>query len=258
MPYLVRINELENIHTHLDLIAGLPYDSVETFSQSFNQAISTLPRYLQLGFLKVLPGTLIAEQSADFGFSSMPYPPYQILSTKWMSFTDLMSLEKFDHYFNIFFNSEKMTSTLHYLLKQLINPFNFFRSLFHFCEIKGFEPKKDYYEAFSRLAEYITIELPEMKDYLFDSLLFDWCLNVYSPRIPRLLQNPISSELKDSIYILLRTSPESLPEALCSAKPYLKKAIFAKFSNIDFIDNKLMGKSRLIVYQDEGLKMVLW
>ncbi|MBN2829344.1 MAG: DUF4080 domain-containing protein [Candidatus Cloacimonetes bacterium] len=257
-PYLIRVNRLENIHTHLDLIIGLPYDTITSFGKSFNDAISTLPRYLQLGFLKVLPGTEIAKQESEFKLKAMPYPPYQLLKNKWLSFEELMNLEQFTHWFDLFYNSEKMTSTLHYIIEQIEDPYHFFSELFNYCTENGLVPHKDYYAAFSYLTEFISWKYHSFVDYLLDSLLYDWCVNVHSPKYPPQLRIDSSNILKNEIYAILRTNPDALPQELLSAKPYFKKALFAQFSNNEFITSKLSGKSRMVVYQDDGLHLILW
>ena len=257
-PYLVKVNQLDNIHTHLDLISGLPHEDLTSFSNSFNMAIKTYPRYLQLGFLKVLPGTKIAEQAEDFEIKSMPYPPYQIIQNKWLSFTDLMDLDRFTHYFDLFYNSEKMTSTLHYIVGKVDNPFDFFSSLFTFCKDNGFESKKDYYIAFKLMADYIKSEYDELSDYVMESLYYDWCNNVCNPKVPTILVSDDSVAYKSETFSTLRNVDKELPEVLQNAKKYLKKALFARFKNAEFVENKLNGKTQLITYREEGIQRVLY
>ncbi len=249
---LRQLNTLDNIHVHLDLIAGLPFEDLDSFEQSFNQAISTAPQYLQLGVLKVLPGTEMAEDAEEYEIKSMSSPPYQILSNEWMSFKDLTYMDKFTHFFDLYYNSERLPNTMSYLSPRLENPFRFFQGLMSHCISKGFEPKKDYYLAYSLLIEYLSMDYPGFVDYCKDSLRYDWCLYVHKPHLPKALVQISAKELKDSIYQILRVPESELPQELLPAKPYFKKALYATFSNNEFINATLKGNTKLIVYKNDS------
>lgn len=89
---IARLSAAGNIRTHLDLIAGLPFDTLETIGRSFDDVYALGPEHLQLGFLKVLPGTEMRERAAEYGLSHSPHPPYEIYENRWLSREDLSIL----------------------------------------------------------------------------------------------------------------------------------------------------------------------
>ncbi len=104
-----------NIHLHLDLIAGLPYQGWEGITESFDQVMQLCPDQLQLGFLKVLPGTPIAEQTAELGFVASSRPPYEVLRSNWLSFAELNQLHLIEQLLEDYYNSGLLRETLPYI-----------------------------------------------------------------------------------------------------------------------------------------------
>ncbi len=253
---LNNVNELENIHVHLDLIAGLPYEDIDSFANSFNQAISTNPQKLQLGFLKVLPGTEMAELVEEFGMHFMRTPPYQVLSNKWISYNELATLDTITHFFDVYYNSERLRETMAYITSNVDNPFSFFVSLTKYCLKHNFEPKKDYNKAFSLLYKFIEEYYPDLICYCRDAMLYDWCINIHNPNIPHELVNTEMPILKNKVYSILRNTDEELPNALTLSKPFIKKALFAVFENKKFIKSKLCNHNLMIVYKTDEVKHI--
>lgn len=126
---LLLLKELKNIHTHMDLIAGLPLDTFETFKNSFNALYEIEPDMLQLGFLKIIKGTPMARDAKQFGMVYSPYPPYEILQTYWMSYEDLRRLHKIEEMVEIYYNSGRFKTTLTYLLKEEKDVLSFYERL---------------------------------------------------------------------------------------------------------------------------------
>ena len=87
-----RIRKAGNIHQHLDLIAGLPYEDLESFQRSFDEVYRLRPDQLQLGFLKVLKGSYMKEQEEAYGLVCKSRPPYEVLKTRWLSYEDVIRL----------------------------------------------------------------------------------------------------------------------------------------------------------------------
>lgn len=83
----------ENVHQHLDLIAGLPYENYESFGRSFNDVYALKPEQLQLGFLKVLKGSYMAEAAEGYGCVHKAKPPYEVLGTRWLSYEEILKLK---------------------------------------------------------------------------------------------------------------------------------------------------------------------
>ena len=91
-----RINEGKNIHQHLDLIAGLPFEDFASFQNSFNQVYAMRPEQLQLGFLKVLNGSPMEAMANGYGIVSSPNPPYEVLFTPWLSYKEVLAVRDGD------------------------------------------------------------------------------------------------------------------------------------------------------------------
>ncbi len=117
------------IHLHLDLIAGLPGESREQFAQAFNDVFRLQPHQLQLGFLKVLPGSPMARHAVALNFQWSGEPPYEILASDRMSYADLALLKDIETVLDWYHNSGRFTVTLPWLIRRVSSPFEFFRQL---------------------------------------------------------------------------------------------------------------------------------
>lgn len=130
------IRGLHNIHQHLDLIAGLPYEDFVTFKQSFNEAYEMKPHQLQLGFLKVLKGSYMETQVDAYGLRYQNTQPYEVLSTKWLSYDDVLVLKQVEDMVEVYYNSGQFTHALNYLIPMFDSPFDFYLSLGRYYENK--------------------------------------------------------------------------------------------------------------------------
>ncbi len=129
MDNVMSINQFKNIHQHLDLIAGLPHEDIDSFKNSFNFVYSMEPNQLQLGFLKVLSGSQMKEKQGDYNLIYTSYPPYEVLSTKWLSHEDILKLKKTENVVEIFYNSHQFDNSIIFLLKQYETAFDFYEEL---------------------------------------------------------------------------------------------------------------------------------
>ena len=120
------INSWHNIHQHLDLIAGLPWEDLESFKKSFNDVYEMEPEQLQLGFLKVLKGSYMEEliPTCDLLYSAAP--PYEVLQTKWLSYGDVLELKDIEEMTEVHYNSRQFTCTLKELEKEFDTPYEMF------------------------------------------------------------------------------------------------------------------------------------
>ncbi|MBQ8412832.1 MAG: B12-binding domain-containing radical SAM protein [Lachnospiraceae bacterium] len=112
---VLQIESFKNIHQHLDLIAGLPYEDIHSFRDSFNQVYSLKPNQLQLGFLKVLSGSHMKDMVKDYHLSYRSLPPYQVLVNKWLSHYDLLRLKHIEQVVEIYYNSNQFANSIKYL-----------------------------------------------------------------------------------------------------------------------------------------------
>ena len=120
------INSWHNIHQHLDLIAGLPWEDLESFKKSFNDVYEMEPEQLQLGFLKVLKGSYMEELIPDCDLLYSAAPPYEVLCTKWLSYGDVLELKYIEEVTEVHYNSRQFTCTLKELEKEFDTPYEMF------------------------------------------------------------------------------------------------------------------------------------
>lgn len=132
-----QIKEMGNIHQHLDLIAGLPFEGYESFGKSFDDVYALMPDQLQLGFLKVLKGSYMQEHVEEYGLVYKGKPPYEVLGTKWLSYGEIARLKRIEEMVEVYYNSGQFTHTLSWLVKEFRSPFQLYEELGEFYEMRG-------------------------------------------------------------------------------------------------------------------------
>ena len=133
-----KIHSFGNIHQHLDLIAGLPYENYDSFRNSFNQVYALKPEQLQLGFLKVLKGSLMKEMEEEYGIVHKEKEPYEVLSTKWLSYGEILKLKTVESMVEVYYNSGQFQNTLNYIESFFEDAFSLYEELGKFYEEKGY------------------------------------------------------------------------------------------------------------------------
>ena len=132
-----RINSFGNVHQHLDLIAGLPFEDYESFGKSFNDVYALCPEQLQLGFLKVLKGSYMKEHEQEYGLIHKSLPPYEVLYTKWLPYKDVLKLKRIEEMVEVYYNSGQFTYTLSQLVKAFATPFAMYEAMGAYYEENG-------------------------------------------------------------------------------------------------------------------------
>ena len=160
-----RIKEQGNIHVHLDLIAGLPYEDISSFRESFDSAYFACDM-LQLGFLKLLYGTELRARAEEYGFVASSKPPYTVLKTKWLSFEELQRLAELADVLDRFCEGGGFDSCLEYALCGILSPFDFYDGFRAFiAERDGRSIRKiSQNDAYMLLYNYIVSEYPEKEE----------------------------------------------------------------------------------------------
>lgn len=131
------INRGRNVHQHLDLIAGLPYEDLASFRRSFDQVYAMEPEQLQLGFLKVLKGSYMEEMAPAYGIRASLTPPYEVLSTRWLSYGDILELKAVEEMVEVYYNSRQFTLTLEALGREYDSAYSMFLELAQYYEARG-------------------------------------------------------------------------------------------------------------------------
>ena len=132
-----RVYDYRNTHQHLDLIAGLPYENYESFMRSFDDVYRMRPNQLQMGFLKVLKGSYMEEQVAAYDLKYRGIPPYEVLSTKWLPYSDVIRLKGVEDMVEVYYNSGQFPATMKLLEKKFARPSEIFTSLAEYYEKNG-------------------------------------------------------------------------------------------------------------------------
>lgn len=132
------LQEKDNIHIHLDLIAGLPYEDFHSFRNSFNEVYTCRPEQLQLGFLKVLNGSYMHEKASEYEIHYTDKPPYEVLFTKWLPYSQVLKLKRVEEMVELYYNSSQFAHTLPVLEKAFPDPFRLYEQLAEYYEEKGY------------------------------------------------------------------------------------------------------------------------
>jgi len=193
-----KIIELKNIHVHVDLITGLPYEDIESMKNSFNSVYNLRADHFQLGFLKVLPGTELAGKINEFGIKHMSGPPYEVLSTKWMNFTEIDGFRRLAKLLDSLYNSCHFTTTLSELIDLHKSPYDFYNDLYRFISTGSeFEITKNWKKNGKYLSQYISENYQKNEDFLYDCLRWDWCRFATAHYYPEYLRNNVLREAKE-------------------------------------------------------------
>ena len=174
---VARIHSFHNIHQHLDLIAGLPYEDYDSFVTSFNDVYAMKPQQLQLGFLKVLKGSPIEEKAEEYGIVYNSRPPYEVLYSKWLPYDDVLRLKGIEEMVELYYNSCQFTHTLPVLEQEFTSAFAMYDALSRYYEEKGYyvnTPARAY--RYQVLLEFAEVKAPARKELYAQLLTFDMYL----------------------------------------------------------------------------------
>ncbi|MGE5678660.1 MAG: DUF4080 domain-containing protein, partial [Pseudomonadota bacterium] len=219
---VARLIAFGNCHIHLDLIAGLPFEGLKSFEKSFNDVYALLPDMLQLGFLKLLKGSGIRERSIAYGMEHHAFPPYEVISTSWLSFAEMLELKDIEHVLEQYHNSGRFRHTLAFLFDTLeIEPYELFRRMACYWNSMGhFEASKGINDIYIIMKQFTTYEFSGSMDseksaILNECLKLDWLLYSRSGSMPSAIERydhaPIKEQLQN--YLKFELLKESQFEA---------------------------------------------
>ena len=193
-----RIGRGGNIHQHLDLIAGLPFEDYESFGRSFDRVFAMKPEQLQLGFLKVLKGAPMYRDAVRYGIEWKSQPPYEVLFTPWLSFSDILRLKMIEETVEIYYNSHQFGKTLERLIPRFSSAFSFFGQLASYYEKRQEGGKSSRVRKYEILLEFASACFPEEKDRYRKLLTVDYYLRERAKARPPFApdQSPYGETLK--------------------------------------------------------------
>lgn len=174
------IKELGAIHQHIDLIAGLPYEDFESFKESFNYLYDFKIEKIQLGFLKMLKGSLVRSQEEAFGYEYTDYAPYEVLKNEFLSTDEIIELKKIDYVVDKIYNEGSFKRTLEILERLYASPFAMFEDLANFIDENYGVDKTIKKENLYRLVYEFIKAKNILSDELVKALSLDYAVNVKS------------------------------------------------------------------------------
>lgn len=169
-----RVQESHNVHQHLDLIAGLPWEDYESFGKSFDEVYALRPQQLQLGFLKVLKGSFMYEHAEEYGCCYQDKEPYEVLFTKWLSYEEVLKLKLVEEMVEVYYNSGQFIKTLQAVEKIFSSPFAFYEELGMFYEKKGYmKISHTRIRRYEILQEFLKEKDPEKEELYKQLMVYD-------------------------------------------------------------------------------------
>ncbi len=171
-----KLLQMNNIHIHLDLIAGLPYETYDRFLRSFDDVFKLSPHQLQLGFLKILKGTKMSYQIEEHGYKVRNEAPYEVLCNQYITAEELFELKDIETTFEHYYNSGKFIYTLPYMMKQMaLEPHDFFRQLSEYLRAENvLELSLQSYRLYTLLFDFYKLHAKGDLELLRDLLKFDY------------------------------------------------------------------------------------
>lgn len=190
------IRSWQNIHQHLDLIAGLPGEDYESFHRSFNDVYAAGPEQLQLGFLKILKGSYMEEAKDEYGIQYSVQPPYEVLLTNWLSYDDILRLKRVEEMVEIYYNAFQFPASVSLLELCEGDAFRMYEQLGTYYDRHGyFAVKHSRHARYEILWEYICETFPERQDDFRQTLTYDLYLRDYDKNPPAFVRRRSSAYL---------------------------------------------------------------
>lgn len=237
-----KLISLGNIHIHIDLIIGLPYEDLESFKKSFDFAYALKPHMLQVGFLKLLYGAELREKSVDYNYKFIDTPPYEIISNRWLTVKELIKLNSFEDVFEKMYNSRRFGLTLDYLNTVFESPFDMFLGFAEYVDKKIINNSLDDFTA--AILEYFSNKEGVNKLLLRDKLAIDRLatnrmgslpdfLRVHSPKIKEKLNSLDKNEATKRRKSIKRAATILLSE---------NKLAYVDYDECDYVTNRFLVK----------------
>lgn len=203
------LQQAQNSHMHLDLIAGLPYEDLDSFRRSFDEVHELMPDMLQLGFLKLLKGSGIRERSVEYQIQYNDFNPYEVLSTKWISFDELSMLKEVEQLLELYYNSGRFKHSLKYIFdKHYPSYFGFYKDFSDYWHSSGLyavsHSIRELYNILCRFAEQQGI----MSLALNELIKLDWLMFYGNGTMPENLKRYPHGEIKNIIQEYIKKNPK--------------------------------------------------
>ena len=203
-----QLDKPKNIHLHLDLIAGLPYEDLESFGRSFDTVMQIRPQQMQLGFLKVLKGSLMEQKAPEYGLEYSRRPPFTFIRTRWLDYPQLLQLKEMESVVEDYYNSGLFGNQIEWMISQEASPFSFFLDFGAWkVEHQLHLIPQGIAERCTTLWDYYFSRYPERAEQeglLHDLCLFDLCLHTKPQKLPERVTTQANLPYREAIRALFR------------------------------------------------------
>lgn len=247
-----KIRELKNIHIHLDLIGGLPYEGYSSFEKSFNEVYNLKPEKLQLGFLKLLKGSKLREEEKIHDYKYTEEAPYEILENKYMNYKEILDLKDIEEILENYGNEDIYKKTLNYIFRKYsYNYFSFFEEFGKYWRNKNyFDRPHNKTKQLEILKDFLFEKYPEEEDIIRETLVFDYVKENKSPNIPYFLKKEVLDR-KTKSEILHKSKVKEKYFKDCDEKEFreIHKTVYIEKFNYDLIsEDYTKKKERLYMF----------
>jgi radical SAM superfamily enzyme YgiQ (UPF0313 family) len=255
-PKLERLRQFKQIHQHYDAIVGLPYETKEKLGETVSELLTLKPDHLQLGFLKILPGTAMSEKTTEYEMQYQSNPPYRVLSTKWMSFSEIQSCEHIETILNAYVNSGHFK----YIVDECFEvesgkAFERLEDFVFFILVNNEDLRtKDWLKKAKTLRSYCLKAYPQKIEYFDELLLWDWCVFPSNLAYPEFLPIHLLNAAKQESLVFLRNLPaDHLFWKDNDLKlDDIKRAHFYKATSLKVQEQCLAGKTHAMIFKQQG------
>jgi radical SAM superfamily enzyme YgiQ (UPF0313 family) len=228
---ILQLRSFNNIHLHLDLIAGLPYESYDRFQDSFNNVFSLQPHMLQLGFLKLLKGSEIYRQRHKHGYRFQTRPPYQVLANNYISYDEIIKLQQIEELLNRYYNKAIVPTTIAHAISTVYqgSAFIFFEDFALYWEEnelfgRGHRRVKEY----DILLEFLNYHWPDRKKEWNELIKYDFLHRNLPHPFPKSIKRIKLEEGRDLLNTCLQDQSflDSLPDSLPGTRQEIRKHLY--------------------------------
>jgi len=251
-----KIKSFGNIHTHLDLIAGLPFEDYASFRRSFNDTYSAQPDVIQLGFLKLLHGSELRNNAEKYGLIFRETAPYEVLETANLSCGEIFRLKNIEKMTDFYYNTGNYKMSVKYLSALFETPFDFFAELAIYWERKGFfDISHNRLKMYENLYGFAAEHLP-CGETAADILLYDMLAAANTGELPEFCRRTVPREIKKGFYHDKAVLSEYVPN--CAEYPlnYIIKNTCLMFFSYDVISwtdgSELIKRAHYILFNYMG------
>ncbi|CEK36065.1 radical SAM domain-containing protein,coproporphyrinogen III oxidase,Uncharacterized protein conserved in bacteria,B12-binding domain/radical SAM domain protein, MJ_1487 family,B12 binding domain [[Clostridium] sordellii] len=214
LSYVVKkIASYRNIHQHLDLIAGLPYEDYKSFENSFNDVFNLGIEHLQLGFLKMIKGTGIRNRADEHEFRYKDYPPYEVLYNKYISYDQILKLKDIEEILERYFNSKNFVLSMRYIIHNFYkqSPFKFFEDFATYFNDNGyFNMSQGKNQLYKILLDFYLEKININSDLFKEIIKYDYISLGKTSNVPAFLEKVDIEDFKNRCHLFLQNEENIL------------------------------------------------